>query len=528
MPGSISSIFIEGVDNSLVHWPETYFDARAMAEPGTCQITLRGASTPSLGSVIRLYVNGTNVWTGFVLSVTQATWLPDKNDVKVIVSGADVNVLLDRLIVYNHKDLTLHTDGDGKYKSQTVNGIEKPIGSVPPDETVDGYLRAMLDDTDYKQVDVPLKLDCGVSQFLSATNQWGTCANPGSTLRSVFNDATAQCKPDTQGSIIWYIAADGRIVVHERDAEGGGSMSEARSLSTTRDGSNVRTEAFIFAGALDPREASKQKYLIVAHEKGGTLGGLISQYSEQLPKDDWDGPVVQARASKVVRQQGTVARLARWQQFAGGLTPGMMVSAGDSSIPIRSIRYSFPHHKAVILDCEAGFDTMDPWGLILASRRPPNRGMTSPQETVLAPQEKGKTREIPACSPFTKVEEDIIPKQASAGAANSADFQLAYAYIDGTVEVFATLSGGKSAGQSRLPRRSISVPTGVPDETHQSDDGSQQQLICYIETKPDAGLITVILPAGYYKTGEDGGLELKSGLTLTASYHYANIVPTGG
>ena len=542
---------------SRVHWPETYFESRANAEPGTFQVTCRG-SDGSIGDLIRLYVNGENVFTGFVLSKTTTTWQPDKVDDedKTILQGADLNILLDRLIVYNHEELQKHPTGGGAYLGKPVVVGSKTTftvdGAVPPNETVAKYLENMMKDTDYADAGAGLKLDiAGVTDFVSHSGDWFYCHNAGTTLRALFSDTAAEVSAAQPGSIIFYIAPDGRIVFHNRDTEGGGAMSSYRSLSTTIDASNVKSEAFAFAGQTSPIVGSKQVYLLAARKKGGT-GLLVNQYSEPTKDGDWSAGILKARVNKIIAQQSTPGKTARWQQFSGGLKPGQMVSAGNAgNVPIRSIRFSFPSHDLVLLDVDAGFDTLDPFGIILASMRPPHRGMTSPQATVLPYVEPNPSGDTVAPKPpsidwFTKVEENILPDAPVDGDMNTASCQLTYGYIQGSVEVFATSEPPKedkspTKGLEKLPRWTSvktdpNAPTGsIPDPNIDPNKDPENTAIGYEEVNNVNGKINVMLPPGYLgmqKTVGADGLTtakygLKKGVVLVAIYMSGNILMPG-
>lgn len=554
-----ADVVIEGVSN--VHWPETYFESRAMAEPGTCQIVCRGDGGASLGSVVRLWVNGMNVWTGYVLSKTTTTWLPDKNDIKTIYQGADLNILLDKLIVYNHDDLAIHPNGHGKFKGEKPkdkNSVGRPEGAVPPATTIAEYLEAMLKDTDIDKVQPPIRLDVGgVTEPFNPTGAWGMCANAGATIRALFTDAASVAHPTELGSIIWYITPEGKLVFHNRDTEGGGSAEAQRNQMVSTDISNVRTEAFVFAGKLDPSIESKQKYLEVSHEGGGSVGSLISQYAEQV--EYFSNVYTGARAKKIIAQQSTPAKLVRWQQFSGSLKPGAIVSVGGVTVPVRSVRYSFPTHDSVILDCEGSYDTLDPWGLILAAKRPPNRGMTPPQVVYLPLPAPGEERPIPpSVEPYTRVEESPTLKGASENLDNSGDFQLTYGYIKGSVEVYAASTQGVSTlGLDKVPRWE-GVPTdpdtlpGQAPEDWENENSTQPLNITigYVEKDPENGVVQIMLPPGYYsftavehstpgawgtyfqmwtKWTEKEDFRLKSDVTLIVTYHVSHIIDaTGG
>lgn len=563
MGAPTADVVITGVNQADVHWPETFFESRAMAEPGTCQITLRGTSGAGLGEVVRLYVNGENVWTGYILSITQTTWFPDKNDAKTVIQGADLNILLDKLIVYNHEDLAIHPTGKGKYKGKkgTGDAVGTPDGAVPPSETVAAYLEAMLKDTDIGLVDPPITPDIsGVTEPFNPTGAWGLCANAGTTLRGLLADAAAVVHTAQQGSIIWYISPEGRLIFHDRDIEGSGVATAQRNLTRTTDVSNVRLEAFVFAGSLDPSLESKQVYLKVAHEGGGTVGSLVSQYAEQVPY--WSSDYIDARANKIVTQQSEPAKLARWQQYSGGLKPGQIVSVEGMTVPVRSIRYTFPNYDAVILDVEASYDTLDPWGLILAARRPPNRGQTPPQVVVLPMPNPGEeTRpNPPAVEPYTKVEESPLLTGMTEGMDNSGTFQLTYGYIKGSVEVFAASSSAAQAlGLDKVPRweglptNPDTAPGQAPPDFDDDDAQPLNMSIGYRESDPGGGKVEIMLPAGYFTVTETanpdynpnlpGHLQpmfptwnqptievgtLKENVVLIVNYFVANILGDSG
>jgi hypothetical protein len=147
-----------------VVYAQTNFTISAGAQPGTCQITVRDPDrsysfTP--GSMITLGVETETVpykvmWRGYLFNIEQGYLFPDDpGDIVWVLNGVDLNILLDKLIMYNHAHPTRYPDGGGSYKRVRVveNGVTYGYIVTVPRYTYDReYIKAMLDDFDMPDI----------------------------------------------------------------------------------------------------------------------------------------------------------------------------------------------------------------------------------------------------------------------------------------------------------------------------------------------------------------------------------------
>jgi len=112
---SIKILYVGQDVTKYVLFAETTFDSVGSAQPGTCRITLRGDPAVidllETGSSIKLIIDGETYWQGYSSMITRSYFFADKTVPKVVIEGVDLNILFDRLILYNHIDPRLWPTG---------------------------------------------------------------------------------------------------------------------------------------------------------------------------------------------------------------------------------------------------------------------------------------------------------------------------------------------------------------------------------------------------------------------------------
>jgi hypothetical protein len=233
-----------------------------------------------------------------------------------------------------------------------------------------------------------------------------------------------------------------------------------RDLRLTKDISRIKNDVLIFTGNLNPDPASTQSHILYRHSTNQSSVNAYGrfQYSEVLGTS-WLQGSVNARASKILTQEGTPAGRAEFTTFHAGFFPGQLVNIFSDAhgiaenYPIRSISITFRTQHIVEYRVLCSFDTQDPWGLLLALKRPPIRGLVQPPFKIVD-LTRGGTAE-PADT-YTLVKE--WPR-----ALNGHKWQCSYAYIRYSMVVFVN------------GLRKISVP----------EEGTS---VGFKETDPDSGV----------------------------------------
>lgn len=448
-----------------VIFAQTNFQSVAGAQAGSCMVTLRGAHRVMPGrDLIALYVNGQKLWWGYPFQVEQGYIFPDDPEPMVVLHGVDLNVLFDKLVMYNHAHPTWYPDGGGTYKRQKVVGEDGKVSgyvvSVPQHTLDKDYIQTMLKDFDLALVSPHIKWgqdsphDCRIypiSEINTGDNS-ATWTPPGSgtTLRGFFEDVSRNIVRSQPGSAVWYIDPEGYIVWKEQDTDWAFYVGDAdspdvtpvRNLSVTTDVSRIKNDVLVFTGTLDPTPQSTQEFLRYVHkinDPSATLFGRF-QWSETMGSD-WMQGMINARASKILNQEGTPAMRGEFTLYRPGLYPGQIVSIFSDvhtfitydptfgiqeldhvNIPIRSLDMTFPTPDVVEFRVTCSFDTQDPWGLILALKRPATRGMVQPNFNVIDRTDPAQASMYIDASPMVLVKE--YPERLSGNR-----WQCTYAYV---------------------------------------------------------------------------------------------------
>jgi hypothetical protein len=455
-----------------VIFTQTNFQVAASAQPGSCQITVRGLH-PEIteGDLLALYINGRRMWWGYLFIKEQGFVFPDKPEPRLILHGVDLNILFDKLFLYNRAHPVKYPDGGGTYKRMKVTLDDgKNTGYVVsvPIHTMDKtYIQTMMKDFDLNKVSPTIKYgqapfapsDCKmvpISEINTGDTQntW-TPPSAGTSLRAFFTDVSSNIIRSQPGSAIWYIDPDGYIVWREQDYErapwsvgdNAGSIA-CKNLSVTTDISMLKNDVLVFTGTLDPTPTSTQEFLRFVHKVNNPSVNLFGRFQwSEVMGSDWMQGMVNARANKLLNQEGTPAMRASFTVYKHGLFPGQIVSIFSGvhtfttydpvfglqtrdgvDLPIRAMSMSFPTPTTVEYQVTCSYDTQDPWGLLLALKRPPTRGLVQPNFNVISRQDPKVDYPYVVASPMTLVKE--WPAQMSGG-----KWQCSYAYVRGSLTV---------------------------------------------------------------------------------------------
>jgi len=402
---STIAISVGGWDISAdVIYSRTNFTSSASAQPGTCTITVRaGTHDFQEGSHILLDIDGQRRWRGYLFTVARGYAFADAPVGEWVLSGVDLNILLDKLILYNHAHPNRYPDGAGVYQRKKVydNGVSKGwVVAVPKGTYDDAYIRTMLDDFDIDLVSPTIKK--GRIETVGVLNPDAAFTPPpaGMTLRDFLTNVSRHVNRSMPGSTIWYVDPEGYLVYKAQDNDsapfwvgdedpavyyGGVQGENVRDLSVTTSISNIKDDVLVWAGDLNPSPGSRQKLLKYSHKVNeasvATYGRF--QYSEVL-SSKWTQTAVNARANKIINQEGESGMSADFTTYRAGLYPGQLIfirmQAHDfiDNLPIRSISMNFPLPNVVEYRVSCSYDTQDPWGLLLALKRPEGSGLQQP------------------------------------------------------------------------------------------------------------------------------------------------------
>lgn len=483
---------VNGADvTSVVVWNRSTFQAVAGALPGTCSIVFReprdsaeasAVTAAQVGANIKLRLNGELCWQGYLFTVEKGyAFDADPSERQWVLSGVDLNILFDKLILWNHDHPTRSLDGDGTWKREKTEGGY--VVAVPRHTYDREYIWSMVGklgagfshrgDTDLYLVSPSINTVSQVSQ-VGQINPDGkfTPPTPGLTFRAFMQDVSANVQRSTPGSTIWYISPSGYLVYKEQDTERAiysiGDNNPApghimvKGLRISSDISRIKNDVLIFTGNLNPDPNSTQSHLLYRHAINSASVSSYGrfQYSEVLGTS-WLQGSVNARASKILAQEGIPAGRMEFTTFEPGLRPGDIVDVFSEAhgisdnYPIRSIEMSFLTPSVVQYRVQCSYDTQDPWGLLLALKRPPSRGFVQPAFKVID-RTKSPLDDLEPAETYTLVKE--YPR-----ALNGHKWQCSYAYIKYSMVVFV---GGL---------RKVSVP----------EEGTT---VGFKETDPDNGI----------------------------------------
>jgi hypothetical protein len=459
-------IYVAGraIGKSNVIYSETSFQSTASAQPGMCSIAVRGEHDFVEGSLAALVINGERRWQGFITIIEKGFVFEDEATPKTTLRGVDLNILFDKLILYNHDNPALGLTGGGTWPIHPTTGVITIPANLPDAE----YITALLKDTDLDLISPTIRTQLTEVGPINPGDERTRPINPGGTLRAMFNDVAGVVNRLTPGSVIFYIDTDGYIVYQAQDtmsapfSVGDGGI-ECRDLLITTDITKIKNDVLIFAGSLNPDPAvTPRPFLLFRHNSRTASIAQYGrfQYSEVVPS--WSQAMINARSTKILFQEGDPAMRASFTIFRSGLVPGMIVNVSSAAhgfldnLPVRSVSIRFPTPTIARYDVVASFDTGDPWGLLLALKRPPLRGLVQPvfQSIDLLNQPKPPTVE-----PYTYVSEEPA-------ALGGNRYQTSYAYIRYGISVWD--DGRRQISSSDLSGSAV-----------------------FVETDPDRGLFTL-------------------------------------
>jgi hypothetical protein len=424
-----------------VVFAETSFESVGAAQPGTCNIVLRGEPAVlallDAGTSLKLTIDGEIRWQGFASIITRGYFFADKATPKVTIQGVDLNILYDRLIVYNHDEMTKWPTGGGAY----------PKGVVPTGTSDRDYIINMLKDTDLSLIVPKLKTnliaEIGTVAPDDPDGDTASTVSSGSTLRALFEDVSASITANINqaGSIIWYIDPKAQIIYNDIDTLGapfsvsddGSTDVACRELEIVRDASHLKNDVFMFASELNPSPTSKQSLFRYKHsvynssiEKYGRF-----QYAEVAPST-WSKALLYARAAKIITQENMPGLRASFSIYKPGLFPGQVLSVSAAqfglleNIPIRSVSMRFETPNLAKFSVMCSYDTNDPWGVLLAMKRPASRGLVQPRLQTVRRRTGDDVRPLDY---YTHVEE--TPHGLGGGV-----YQCSYKYIRSSLVVY--------------------------------------------------------------------------------------------
>lgn len=499
------AIFVGGVDVSgSVVFAKTSFSANAAAMPGTCTVNLREPAstwtfTPGKDQIV-CYLNGTCIYRGYLMQIEQGFTFAAAKVPELTLHGVDLNILFDKLIMYNHTNPNKSLTGGGTYKFEKTTGGY--VVKVPKSTLDSSYIKAMVKDLDLNMVTPTIDTVSKV-ETVGQINPDGnfTPPTPGLTWRAFMEDVSANVARSAPGSSIWYINSNAQLVYKAQDTDlapfwvgdadpsimyNGAYGVNVKNLRVTSDVSHLKNMVLMFTGDLDPRPDSKQStvlYVKNALTASLTQFGLF-QYSETLTSD-WLQGALAVRSNKVLYQEGGTGMRAEFTINQPGLEPGMLVqivsdvhtfrwfdtTAGSGplpdsyiksgpsiTLPVRSITYTFPTPTTMEATVTCSVDTQDPWGLILALKRPSVRGLSDPNYKTI---DRTKTPPDPLepTQTYTLVKE--WPRPMTGG-----KWQTSYAYIRDSLAVYVN------------GLRRIAVP-------------SEGTSVGFLQTNPDQGIFTI-------------------------------------
>lgn len=487
-------ITVAGADiTGDVVWTQTSFTAVAAAQPGTAMIVVRdptGKYSFEPGtSLIRCLINGDLVWQGYLFTVDQGYFFEASPVRKWTLSGVDLNILFDKLILYNHAHPTWSLDGGGYYqREQTEGGF---VVAVPRRTSDRSYIQHMLNDTDLNLITPTINTTRLIGE-VGSINPDGTFTppSPGLTLRAFMLDVSANVMRSEPGSSIWYINPAGYLVYQSQDSDYAPwpvGQSEAlvadcvpvKRLSVTTDISRIKNDVLIFTGNLNPLPNSPQSAILYRHD---WISQSISRYGRfqysEVMGTDWLQGSINVRADKILFQEGGPSMRAEFTVYKHGLFPGQIVtiisdqhtfrwydtvlgsqSGHEIRIPIRALEITFETPNIASYRATCSFDTQDPWGLLLALKRPPTRGLVQPPFNVI-----DRTKSPP--DPWTPAQTYMFVREypVSLGGGN---WKCHYAYIRYSLTVFVN------------GIRRVGLPEG---------EGST---VGFIETNPNTGVFHI-------------------------------------
>lgn len=483
-----------------VIWAETSFQVVGSAQPGSCTIALRGLKAFMPGrDLIALYINDQKMWWGYLFVIDKGYVFPDSPQPKMTLHGVDLNILFDKLVLYNRNNPEKYPAGGepgpagtavawpGRHfalaVTVTADGVSVWQVTVPGDTSDVLYIQQMLNDFDLDLISPKIKWGqppdppndmrmVSVGSVNGSSGVW-TPPSSGTTLRAFFTDVARNVMRSLPGSSIWYIDPEGYINWRSQDTEtaaftvgdGPGAVM-CRDLVITNDISSLKNDVLIFTGRVDPTKGT-QDYLYYAHEKNEASINQFGRFQwSEVMGSDWMQGMIQARATKILTQEGIPSIRATFTVFKSGLYPGQLIkifsgvhtfttfdptfglqTRNEVLLPIRAVDMTFKTQHTVEYRVTCSIDTNDPWGLLMALRRAPVRGLVQPNFAVVSRKIGGE---------YITTSGMIISKEFPERLGNSLQgvvWQCTYAYVPGSMTVVAipALTNAKGVRMTTVP-----------------------------------------------------------------------------
>ena len=307
------------------------FTQSARVGPGTFEMTLKGAHPEFVGGEeIRVSVDGFRVFGGYVSEVERGyAFEDDSGQPLVFLSGADYNVLLDRLLIYN-------AEWDGKREGSGPYRTWKPFAKGTLDSTI---IRTVADRFMSDPGRMGLDMTTYVDTIETPAPTTGFQMESGMTLRNLLTEISRI----TEG--VWYVDAYKDLHYHDRstvtapfpitDGDGGIACRGLKISSTISVVANDvfvwGTQAFLDTGDSDiiySRQTADQDWDVdwwtdkIAAVQAKIDAIRETPYDERTLKQR--ARLEALRKSKVVygrylakaqasTEEGSVARFGRWQ-----------------------------------------------------------------------------------------------------------------------------------------------------------------------------------------------------------------------
>lgn len=460
---------INGVDytNSAI-FSLCNFTLSASAAPGTCTVVLKDRDkklsfVPGINSIIKLYLNGVLSWAGYAMQIEQGYMFDSVKERKWTLYGVDYNILLDKYFMYNKEYPNRSMDGGGTYpRNKKTNIVE-----IPRNTSDRSYITTMLSKCSDIQSATPA-IDVTGTQIeeIGSINPDASSQPPiaGLTVRAFMEDVSRSVLRTQPGSSIWYIGPDAKLYYKATDSAiapywvGEGDTTVAyngvyglnpKNLSIMTDISSIKNDVLIFTGNLNPSPTSTQEHLLY---RKNSLTASVNQYGRfqysEVMGSDWIQTMINARSTKILYQEATPSMRVSFTTYHSGFFPGQLLyiksdvhtfNTWDANlttmqqtnafrIPIRTISMSFPVKDVCQYDINCSVDTQDPWGLLLALKRPLSRGLSQPRFEVIDLVKN--PNQIPSANTYDFVREKA--KQAT----GTNMFSTTYAYIRGSLVVY--------------------------------------------------------------------------------------------
>jgi|WetSurMetagenome_2_1015567.scaffolds.fasta_scaffold03982_2 hypothetical protein len=365
-------ITVDGSDiTDDVLWNECNFTQTARVMPGTFSVGLLGSHRGHEGQKLELFIDGQAVFAGYVTTTESSFVFPsvlegdDTPVTKTTLSGPDVNVILDRYLIY---DPLKNPENDTK-------GINNPWYGTPgfnPGKT-DAFLvawytgkwsKAKETGLDYTgNVDV-----CGVvnPNVVGRIMDWN-----GVSLRAAYQQwsrvTSAIFWVDPYMSLHWhsrfevsapFAIGDGEEYVNGRDLSGRTSIE--RQVSDTIVWGTLMSEK-------DPQQVDRVSYIREKSDEGGA-GFQLGEWHADVHKTT----SLKVRAQTIIARYKKPLDMVTISIFEPGIQAGMVVElllgshGGSYILPVKSLSITFEGmhtqrsgYPRFTLDC--GIDPEDPW-----------------------------------------------------------------------------------------------------------------------------------------------------------------------